>query len=218
MQQYKKIIALVLSIGILAGCQTGLSDNTSNTTDTTSTGLSENKNYCDDLCKGFYDVADMSGYDIDSKNFLDIRYQEITDLLSGDEFTGIIYLGFSRCPWCYEAVPVLDEIANENGIYIYYANRYSEYNEKNENFDAVLETLTTALGEQYEMDLDEYDNPRIYYPTVLAIKNGKVIAHNVGTVEGHNAHERTMSDEERAQLKKLYTSYAQMVNEETKGE
>ena len=41
-------------------------------------------------------------------------------------------------------------------------------------------------------------------PFVVVVKKGKAIKANIGTVEGHDAHERKMNEKEKRQLRKIY--------------
>lgn len=44
----------------------------------------------------------------------------------------------------------------------------------------------------------------LYVPLVLVVKNGEVIDGHESTLDGHDATEREMTDDEKAQLKKIY--------------
>ena len=49
------------------------------------------------------------------------------------------------------------------------------------------------------------ENIKIYVPFVLVIKDGKVVAGHVGTVDGHDAHERKIElSKEKKDLQSIY--------------
>lgn len=202
MKKYK-IFIYILLCSVLIAC--------TETNKDVKTPIDENKNiitenaFCSENCR----IADMSGYSINSDNFYNITYKDALNYLKGKTFTGIIYFGFEGCPWCYEAVPVLDEVATESDIMIYYVDKSAENSDYSEdNINKIL----TELSKDYDVDVDEDGNPRLYYPTVIAVKEGIVVAHNVGTIEGHNAHERAMTNEEREILENLYVSMISNIN------
>lgn len=114
--------------------------------------------------------------------------------------SGIIYLGFPTCPWCKEAVPVLNEAAKDRKIKeIFYYN----FREIRENNTEGYQTLVSLLSDY--IDEDEEGNKKIGAPTVVFVQNGKIKGVHIDTVEGHDARKRKMTDEEVKQLKVIYT-------------
>ena len=41
-------------------------------------------------------------------------------------------------------------------------------------------------------------------PFVVVVKDGKAVSGHIGTVDGHDAHERKMTEKETQELKKIY--------------
>ena len=197
MRGNKIIITSLLLSGLLAGCQV-YAPTSSNTT--TEPKITVNDKFCTDECK----TSDMSNYSIESKQFRDATYEDLESWLGDPTFNGIVYLGFEECPWCQAAVPVLNEVLKEHDIQAYYINRNNEV-DGNSNYH--INNVTDLLGKEYELDTDADGMPHVYYPTVLAIKNGKVVGHNVGTVPNHVAYERNMTEEEAQELYNLYDSF-----------
>ena len=187
----KKIGLLLLSMSfILFACDSGKEEETGN------------KNVCDvDLdC----DTADMSGYeDFDDEDhvFLEINFDEATKLLETDDFDGIIYFGYPTCPWCIEALPIMNEVAKEKELSIYYVNKKSDINQENPEWE---QAATDILDAAYGLDKDDDGNPRIYVPEVIVVKDGEVVAHHMGTLDDHDATERKMSDDEKEEVKEIY--------------
>ena len=49
------------------------------------------------------------------------------------------------------------------------------------------------------------DGLTLYVPVVVSIKDGNTIDGHVGTVDGHDAHERVMTEEEVEKLTAIYS-------------
>ena len=54
------------------------------------------------------------------------------------------------------------------------------------------------------MKEDESGDLKLYVPLVVRIENGKVVDGHLGTVEGHDAHERKMNEEEKEEVMQNY--------------
>lgn len=133
--------------------------------------------------------------------FLETTYEQAIQKLEDDTFTGILYFGFPKCPWCEEAVPIMNEIAKEKNLDIYYVNKRSEDSLAHPE----LETkIIKILDEAYGLDKDKEGNLRLYVPEVVTVRKGKILSHHLGTVDGHDAKERKMSDDEISLLTSIY--------------
>lgn len=156
-------------------------------------------------------------------------YDEIIDIIQNK--TGIIYLGFPECPWCRNALPVLLEVAKDNNIdTIYYKNikndrdSYIVENSKlvydldengeeikgTEGYFDLLEALDDYLTDyviEYEDKIYETGEKRIYAPTVIFVKNGKVLGLHVSTVESQTDPFKTLTDKQYDELYLIYEEY-----------
>ena len=191
-----KKTALCILLVLLCGCSTSTTDKQKPEEDGTS--------YCDDSkgC-GFGEKADMSGYkDFDTKNSM-FEESDMEHLLTAikEKKTGIFYLGFPKCPWCEEAIPILNDIAKENNQNIAYVQTRDDASELIYTPDQKKTLISYASAYMNQDDKGEY---QIYVPFVLVIKEGKVVAGHVGTVDGHDAHERKMNDQEKKELQTIY--------------
>lgn len=127
-----------------------------------------------------------------------ITYDEVTEILKTS--SGIVYFGFPDCPWCKEITPVLNELAKENSIKeVFYFNPLDMRENDTKEYEDLISLLSDFLTE------DEEGNKRLYFPTIVFVQNGNIKGVNIGTVDTHNAHERTMTDEEKELLKKNLT-------------
>jgi len=157
------------------------------------------------------------------------NYDEIIDIIKNK--TGIIYLGFPECPWCRTALPVLFDVAKANKIdTIYYLNI------KNERDSYVVEDgkLTYALDENgkeikgtegyfklldalkehlsdYVINMDgesyEVGEKRLYAPSVIFVREGKVLGIQVSTVESQTDGYEPLTKEAYDELYSIYDDY-----------
>lgn len=168
------------------------------------------KNVCDVDCE----VADMSEYATMQEEdhvFKEITFAKANQLLSDESFTGVIYYGYPSCPWCMEAVPIMNDAAMDHELTIYYVNKKSQDSiDHPEEESKAISILESA----YELDKDENGEPHLYVPEVVVVKKGKILSHKNGTIEGHDAHERTMNDDEARILKTIYENmFAEIVED-----
>lgn len=145
-------------------------------------------------------------------------YEEVMDVL--DHGTGIIYFGFPECPWCRNAVPALLEATEETSIdKIYYFNALSIRDKKSldENGNIVteqkgtkeyyqlVEALSSVLG-PYQ-GLNDETILRLYFPTVVFVKDGKIIGSHEGTITSQENPYVGLTETQKEELKKIYTDY-----------
>lgn len=137
--------------------------------------------------------ADMSGYVLlEDKNhvFLETSAGEINRLFS-EKGSAVVYLGYTNCPWCNRALPILNDIAKESKISIYYLDVYGD---KTEGIDEMINVhLAPALG-----------SDGLYVPFVMAIKDGVVVGSHVAMVDSYNDASKTPTDEQIQELKDIY--------------
>lgn len=159
------------------------------------------------------------------------NYDEIIDVIKNK--TGIIYLGFPECPWCRNAVPVLLEAARDNNIdTIYYLNilnerdsyivndgkvEYAKDQDGNDikgtpGYSKLLKVLDNEL-EDYIIEFEgkEYNTnvKRIYAPTVIFVRDGKVIGLHISTVSTQTDPYKDLTDK---QYKELYDEYSDYIS------
>ena len=125
--------------------------------------------------------------------------QALQDLEHGK--TGIYYFGFENCPWCQEAVPLLLEEAGETGQQIRYVKTRDA--DKNRLYDEEQKARITPYIREWMSDNDQGELT-LYVPPVIRVENGEVTGGHEGTVEGHDAKERTMTDTEKEELRAVY--------------
>lgn len=143
-------------------------------------------------------------------------YEEVVKLL--EQGTGVIYFGFPECPWCRNAVPVLIDAANElqiEEIYYYNALPIRDKKELDENGNIV--TTQEGTKEYYKLvelmneHLPVYDGlndetiKRLYFPTVVFVKEGQIINTQVSTLDTQENPYVALSEQQYNELKQIYT-------------
>lgn len=159
-------------------------------------------NGCENLVQESGERANMSGYEMledDEHVFYQKTMEEVLALFEEGK-SAIVYLGYVGCPWCEEAVPIMNEVAKAKGLTICYAPTYDdgEYTITDEIEEQLYSYLDAFLEE------DDEGEKRMYVPYVFVIRDGKVISAHEGTVESHDAHERQMTDSEKIELTNTY--------------
>lgn len=162
------------------------------------------------------------------------NYDEIIDVIKNK--TGVIYLGFPECPWCRNAVPVLLDVARNNNIdTIYYLNilnerdsyvvkdgkiEYAKDDKGNDikgtdGYLKLLKVLDKEL-EDYVIEFEgkEYNtnSKRIYAPTVIFVREGKVIGLHVSTVSSQTDPYKDLTKKQYKELYDEYSSYVSSMN------
>ena len=162
--------------------------------------------------------------EIDENN--PIKYsnaEEIEKLLK--DGSGVVYLGYPKCPWCRTAVPVLLHAALDAGIEtIYYIDMSEERDsyvvedgkitlekEGTEEYYKLLELFDEYLDDYVVKDDDgnNYDTgeKRIYVPVVFFIKEGEVVGFHLDTVESQKNPFQALNEEQYEELYGIYSDY-----------
>lgn len=123
-----------------------------------------------------------------------LNEKETLDFLNNE--TGILYFGYNTCPWCRNVVSVLVETAQENNQKIYYVDSNKL------DLKSINDELFTILDD-YLMS-DEEGNKVLALPDVYFVKEGKIIGHHIGTVDGYNNPYKKMTDSQKQELKNIY--------------
>ncbi len=137
----------------------------------------------------------------------------------------MLYLGFSECPWCRNAITVLSSAAKATGIKNIYYFRLKDENgndirnvlKLDENGNVITEKEGSkeynTLIDLFSEKLDIYDGlndpsiKRIYAPTVIFIQDGKVIGLHTSTVSSQTNPYILLNDDQVKELKNIYEDY-----------
>lgn len=196
MKCLNKILLPLLMVGMLVGCSAKTPED--NNKETSNSGACGEEAGC-----ALMDPADMDSYEsfTNANHIFQKSEMETILTLLREKKSGVVYMGYPKCPWCVEAVPILDEVANAKDKVIYYVETRDA--EKNLLYTDEEKAEFITYAEEY-LDKDDEGNYAIFVPFVFVIKDGVIESGNIGTVDSHDAHERKMNDEEKAQLKEIY--------------
>lgn len=147
------------------------------------------------------------------------------------EGTGIIYFGFSTCPWCRSLIPSLIDIAEKKNETIYYVDVYemrstfklegskiNKIKEGTKEYKELLKLLDSEL-EKFVLE-DESGNKydtgekRLYAPTVVAFNKGKITAFHEGTVDSQESGYTKLTQTEKAELESILTKLIDSKNKD----
>lgn len=207
MRKVKLILAGVMSL-TLAACKPNLNIDASAPAEASSAPEYTITNSVDLVTS----EADMTGYqwlyDTDPP-FVETTFQESIRMFT-EKGSGILYYGRTNCPWCQRAVPVLDEVAQETGVTIYYidasqplataADGSVDATKSQEVYQELLGYISPIL------EKDEDGKPAFQIPEVIGVKNGEIVGHHLSLVDSFSldSEDAQMNDEQVAELKDIY--------------
>ncbi len=154
--------------------------------------------------------------EVPTKNpFIYASYDDVMDILSNG--TGVIYFGFPECPWCRNMVPVLADAAKEMGIdKVYYFNALDMRDIKSLDKDGSIKTEKEGTKEYYKLikvlgdfigsyeGLNDESIKRLYFPTVVFVKDGKILTSHIGTLDSQTDPYKVLNDKQKNELKEIY--------------
>lgn len=136
------------------------------------------------------------------------------DLL--EKGTGILFFGFPTCPWCRNLLPELFVAMQENGINdLYYFNPKSIRDKKSLNeAGEIVEEIPTSAEYQYLLDkmdailpayegLNDPSIKRLYVPTLVVLKDGKILGHHLNTIDEQTDPYIPLTEEQKKKLRNL---------------
>lgn len=180
----RKIVLLLLTLVLIAGCSK------KNEKEESSIGCGTDEAGCEIINV----TPEVKAYRNLISNFEEITLEDAaTRITNGGSLT--IYYGFETCPWCQELLPLLSEYATKTEVFYVNMKPDSEDVRKEEH------PLYQEYLKNYQLIYPNADEEKIYAPTIAKFAGGELEMLHVGTVEGHDAHERKMTDEEKEILK-----------------
>lgn len=151
------------------------------------------------------------------------KVEEVIEILKSG--TGIIYFGFPECPWCRNIIPLLVDVVSEYNTTFYYFNGRDIRDTKhlNENNEIVVDKegtkeyyeILSLLGEyasEYN-GLNDSNEKRLYFPTIVFVKEGKIIGFHEGTIDSQTNPYKELTNEQKEQITTiLETAITKMQN------
>ena len=175
-------------------------------TPTNNNNNNNNPNHGCDIEEECGEKADMSGYESFDENeeyiFVKSNVKEMKNKMDNkDSF--VAYFGFNRCPWCRDAMPLLNKAAKEAGLdQIFYINT-REKEEWKSNLDIDDYDLFVEIADDY-LEFDENNIKHLYVPMFFFIKDGKIST--VINAPDYDAKEINIPDDLAEQLYQDFTS------------
>lgn len=182
---------LLLCVALLMGCSTTPAQDDAQ--------KEANVSYCESDVGGC-PLGEASSEAADTSWMKRLSMQEAIAMVQ-EEQDSVIYFGYPDCPWCQEILPLLQEVATASQKDVYYVQTRDEAkellytNEEKEQFIPYLRAY---------MKQDDEGVYQLYVPLVIRIQDGKVSGGHLGSVDGHDAHERKMTDREKEEVKSIY--------------
>ncbi|MER0123657.1 transporter accessory protein [Streptococcus sp. ZJ93] len=132
-----------------------------------------------------------------NENAIEFIHQSANTIISKiqQKEAGIYYFGFASCPWCQELLPLLIEELNAEDAQAYLINtKSSEFTEQNRQ-------------ELTDIYLTYLQGDRLYVPFLVSINSKGDVRTHMGTVSGHNAKNKALSEEQKEELRKLLVDF-----------
>ena len=200
----KKLLLILLILLMFTGCQNKEDVQDTSSEDSSSACGIES---CEEDDKATYLIA---------QNQISVS-EVVTKLENKDSF--ILYMYFDACPWCKELGPIVSDYLKDNEELLnmtYALNvrpdgtkendlRYKDddggYNEPE------FETIYNFIYDQLDED------GIVYVPTLVFVKDGELVYFHTGTVEGHDATKRTLTDDEKQEIADKLAVYYSIYND-----
>lgn len=144
--------------------------------------------------------------------------------------TGVIYFGFAGCPWCRTLITPLLDIARESHTTIYYLDILNIRSKIDLTSDKLIKTTKKGTDSYYDLlnlmseylkdyvltdeDNKEYKTgeKRLYAPTLVAVKNGKIESFHEGTVDSQKSGFDVLTKKQEKELNKILTELVKTVS------
>lgn len=135
-----------------------------------------------------------------------VKYISNSDVLKlFKDGTGVIYFGYSTCPWCRNVVPLLLDVVENSSIdNLYYYNIHSSKFDKeftNDLFKYIKSYLRKDANNEYV----------IAVPDVYFVKNGKIVGRHLSTLKSQKSPYKKLTNDQKEELKKIYKDYIKLL-------
>ncbi len=199
MRNFRKLLYALLSSTLLFGCTPIPESQNSNTVETLNLVYVDQK---ESVLKSY------SFLDDDNPAFKEITFESSIKFFT-EGYSGILYYGKVGCPWCERAVPILNAVAKDNNISIYYIDANKGMGETKREREENYANLSKYISDSFQEDNN--GKKGMFVPDVIAVKNGKMVAYHVSLVDDYDINKNDQLSE--SQKQELYNIYQQMVNQ-----
>ena len=199
MHNFRKLFYALLSSTLLFGCKPTPESQNSNTIETLNLVYVDQKES---------DLKSHSFLGDDNPAFKEITFESSIKFFT-EGYSGILYYGKVGCPWCERAVPILNAVAKDNNISIYYIDANKGMGETKREREENYANLSKYISDSFQEDNN--GKKGMFVPDVIAVKNGKMVAYHVSLVDDYDINKNDQLSE--SQKQELYNIYQQMVNQ-----
>ena len=152
-------------------------------------------------------VTTESGPVVQNGDLVEVSMKEVLQKFKDNE-SFYVYFGYEACPWCKEAKPILKKQIKKANMNVYYVKTRDKdgnrlYSEKQRK------QLVKYISKYMKKNKDENNKLWLYVPLLVKVDDGKTVDGHQGTIKGHNAKERKMTNTEKKKLNKIYTELLQ---------
>ena len=150
------------------------------------------------------DVADYEGFKNYTREikFKDVTVKDVDKAMKGGE-SFVLYCGFKDCPWCNRVISLVNDTAIEYGTDIAYIDTRKDPSWKSNLDMDDYDVFVKYFGDYLDTDSD--GKKHLYVPHIFFIKDGVVVEEHPGTVAGHENSGDELTDEQKKELKKIYS-------------
>lgn len=150
--------------------------------------------YLDDIKAVDVDMSGYEGFTESDHVFKKITFRESLRFFD-EKASGVVYYGYSTCPYCIQVVPILNEVAKEFGITVYYIDVYGE-TIADADIDRFLE-----LADEF---LEHEEGEAVFYvPQVFSFVNGEITGSHLGAVDSYDPSVGYMTSRQKSELKSI---------------
>lgn len=189
----KKLLMLLLTVTMLAGCSGKSSTKAAATSDPGKVTITDHTDILSTK-------ADMSGYKWIGSERADFEETTISECMKlfTEKGSGILFFGYTGCKWCQRAVPELNKVARQLGVKVYYVDASIQPDE--DQYKKLVGYLSDILS------TDDNGEKQFFVPLVVGVKNGKIVGHHESLVDGFNpqSDEDQLSDAQKQKLDDIY--------------
>lgn len=153
--------------------------------------------YLDDLKMVDVDMSGYQGFNVAEHQFKRVTLKEANRIYK-EGGSGILYYGYTSCTWCTQAVPVMNEVAKELGLTIYYVDMGTDDGNTEESYNEFIDLVKDFLK------TDDDGEPALFVPQVFVVKNGKIVGDHLSTVDSYSPSQGNMTDSQKKELKGIY--------------
>lgn len=112
--------------------------------------------------------------------------------------TAVFYFGFPTCPWCRNMIEPLLKTTKENNVTLYYFNPSELRTGNSDTYQKLMKKLKNYLSK------NEDGKEMLYVPDVYFIKDGKIVANHLGTVNSQKDPFIALTEKEEKELIEIY--------------